>query len=300
MATPDPRTRFWLIEIAIEPKTRADRERLNAALATLAADDTSLIVSTDPESSQTVIGGMTEQQPDDAVSRLRHTYGIDANVGALQVAYREKITQAATVDYTSKKQIGGSGQYARVKIVIEPLPPGDGFVFENQVVGGAVPTKYIPSIEKALESMLGSGVIAGFPVIDLKVSLVDGAYHDLDSSVLPFEIAARIALREALQNALPVLLEPIMKVEVVTPKEYVGSIISDLNLRRGQIQGQDIRSTIANVTAMVPLANIFSYADSLRSISQGRATATMQFDHYASVLLPEDNPPFRPAAAMRA
>jgi elongation factor G len=300
MATPDPRTHLWLIEIAIEPKTRADRERLNAALATLAADDSSLIASTDPESGQTVLGGMTEQQLDDAVSRLRHTYGIDMNVGAPMVAYREKITQAATVDYTYKKQTGRSGQYARVKIVAEPLPPGGGYVFENHVGGGAVPKEFVPAVEKGLESQLSSGVLAGFPVVDVKVSLVDGDSHDVDSSAMAFEIAARAATREMLRKGSSMLLEPIMRVEVVTPEEYTGSVIGDLDSRRGQIQGRDMRGNANVITATVPLANMFSYANSLRSMSQGRATATMQFDHYDPVPLPEDNPPFRPAAAMRA
>jgi elongation factor G len=199
------------------------------------------------------------------------------------VAYREKISKRATVTYTHKKQTGGSGQYAEVKIVAEPLPPGTGFQFENDVVGGNVPKEYVPGVEKGLESVLGSGVLAGFPVVDLKVSLIDGKYHDVDSSALAFEIAARMALKEALQKGGSVLLEPIMKVEVVTPEDYTGSVIGDLNSRRGQIQGQDMRGNANVIIAMVPLANMFSYVNNLRSMSQGRANFTMQFDHYEQV-----------------
>jgi elongation factor G len=208
---------------------------------------------------------------------------VDANIGAPQVAYRERISKPVTIDYTHKKQTGGSGQFARVKIVAEPAAPGSGFEFESQIVGGAVPKEYVPGVEKGLESVLGSGVLAGFPVVDLKVALVDGAYHDVDSSALAFEIAARAALREALQKGAPVLLEPIMKVEVVTPEDYTGSVIGDLNSRRGQIQGQDMRGNANVITAMVPLANMFGYVNNLRSMSQGRATFTMQFDHYERV-----------------
>jgi elongation factor G len=199
------------------------------------------------------------------------------------VAFRERITRRADVDYTHKKQTGGSGQFARIKIVAEPLEPGAGFVFENKVVGGSVPKEFVPGVEKGLESVLGSGVLAGFPVVDLKASLIDGASHDVDSSALAFEIAARAALREALQKGGPVLLEPIMKVEVVTPEDYTGSVIGDLNSRRGQIQGQDMRGNANVINAMVPLANMFGYVNTLRSMSQGRATFTMQFDHYEQV-----------------
>jgi elongation factor G len=199
------------------------------------------------------------------------------------VAYREKITRPATVDYTHKKQTGGHGQFARIKIIAEPAVLGTGFAFENDVVGGAVPKEFVPAVEKGLEAMLGSGVLAGFPVVDLKVSLVDGASHDVDSSAMAFEICARAALREALQKGAPALLEPIMKVEVVTPEDYTGSVIGDLNSRRGQIQGQDMRGNANVISAMVPLANMFSYVNNLRSMSQGRATFTMQFDHYAEV-----------------
>ncbi len=278
MEFPEP-----VIEIAIEPKSKADQEKLGVALQKLAAEDPSFRVSTDPESGQTILKGMGELHLDIKIDILKRTYKVDANVGAPQVAYREKITKPVTVDYTHKKQTGGSGQFARVKLVVEPNEPGAGYVFESQIVGGAVPKEYIPGVEKGLESVLGAGVLAGFPVVDLKVALVDGAYHEVDSSALAFEIAARAALREALQKGGSVLLEPIMKVEVVTPEEYTGSVIGDLNSRRGQIQGQDMRGNAVVINAMVPLANMFGYVNTLRSMSQGRATFTMQFDHYEQV-----------------
>jgi len=279
MEFPDP-----VIEIAIEPKSKADQEKLGVALAKLVAEDPSFRVHTDQESGQTIIKGMGELHLDIKVDILKRTYKVDANIGAPQVAYREKLTRPATITYTHKKQTGGSGQYAEVKIVAEPLPPGgENFVFENEIVGGAVPKEFVPGVEKGLESVLGSGVLAGFPVVDLKVSLVDGKFHEVDSSALAFEIAARMALREALQKGGAVLLEPVMKVEVVTPEDYTGSVIGDLNSRRGQIQGQDMRGNANVITAMVPLANMFSYVNNLRSMSQGRATFTMQFDHYAEV-----------------
>jgi elongation factor G len=278
MEFPDP-----VIEIAIEPKSKADQEKLGVALAKLAAEDPSFRVSTDQESGQTILKGMGELHLDIKVDILKRTYKVDANIGAPQVAFREKITRAAEVDYTHKKQTGGSGQFARVKILAEPAEPGEAFVFENKIVGGNVPREYIPGVEKGLESVLGSGVLAGFPVVDLKVTLVDGAYHDVDSSALAFEIASRAALREALQKGRPVLLEPIMKVEVVTPEDYTGSVIGDLNSRRGQIQGQDMRGNANVINAMVPLMNMFGYVNNLRSMSQGRATFTMQFDHYAEL-----------------
>jgi elongation factor G len=279
MEFPDP-----VIEIAIEPKSKADQEKLGVALAKLVAEDPSFRVTTDQESGQTIIKGMGELHLDIKVDILKRTYKVEANIGAPQVAYREKLTRPATVTYTHKKQTGGSGQYAEVKIVAEPLPPGgENFVFENEIVGGAVPKEFVPGVEKGLESVLGAGVLAGFPVVDLKVSLIDGKFHEVDSSALAFEIAARMALREALQKGGAVLLEPVMKVEVVTPEDYTGSVIGDLNSRRGQIQGQDMRGNANVITAMVPLANMFSYVNNLRSMSQGRATFTMQFDHYAEV-----------------
>ena len=278
MEFPEP-----VIEIAIEPKSKADQEKLGVALAKLVAEDPSFRVTTDQESGQTILKGMGELHLDIKVDILKRTYKVEANIGAPQVAYREKLSKSVIVDHTHKKQTGGSGQFARVKIIAAPLPPAAGFEFVNEVVGGTVPKEYIPGVEKGLESVLGSGVLAGFPVVDLKVTLIDGAYHDVDSSALAFEICARAALREALQKGSPVLLEPVMKVEVVTPEEYTGSVIGDLNSRRGQIQGQDMRGNANVVNAMVPLANMFGYVSNLRSMSQGRATFTMQFDHYEQV-----------------
>ena len=278
MEFPDP-----VIEIAIEPKSKADQEKLGVALAKLAAEDPSFRVTTDQESGQTILKGMGELHLDIKVDILKRTYKVDANIGAPQVAYRERISRNVTRDYTHKKQTGGSGQFARVKIIAEPTKPGTPFQFENKIVGGVVPKEFIPGVEKGLVSVLGSGVLAGFPVVDLKVTLVDGAYHEVDSSALAFEIAARTALREALQEGKSVLLEPVMKVEVVTPEDYTGSVIGDLNSRRGQIQGQDMRGNANVINAMVPLANMFGYVNTLRSMSQGRATFTMQFDHYAQV-----------------
>jgi elongation factor G len=278
MEFPDP-----VIEIAIEPKSKADQEKLGVALAKLATEDPSFRVTTDQESGQTILKGMGELHLDIKVDILKRTYKVDANIGAPQVAYRERISRSVTKDHTHKKQTGGSGQFARVKIIAEPTKPGTPFQFENKIVGGVVPKEFIPGVEKGLESVLGSGVLAGFPVVDLKVTLVDGAYHEVDSSALAFEIAARTALREALQEGKSVLLEPVMKVEVVTPEDYTGSVIGDLNSRRGQIQGQDMRGNANVINAMVPLANMFGYVNTLRSMSQGRATFTMQFDHYAQV-----------------
>jgi elongation factor G len=276
MEFPEP-----VIEIAIEPKSKADQEKLGIALAKLAAEDPSFRVSTDQESGQTILKGMGELHLDIKVDILKRTYKVDANIGAPQVAFRERVTRRAEVDYVHKKQSGGSGQFAGVSIVVEPNEPGKGYEFESKIVGGAVPKEYIPGVEKGLESVLGAGVVAGFPVVDVKVQLTDGKYHDVDSSALAFEIAARAAFREALQKGKSVLLEPIMKVEVVTPEDYTGSVIGDLNSRRGQIQGQDMRGNANVINAMVPLMNMFGYVNNLRSMSQGRATFTMQFDHYA-------------------
>jgi elongation factor G len=224
----------------------------------------------------------------------------DIHAQAPQVAYRETITRQVTVDYTHKTQSGGSGQFARVRIVVEPSPPASGFIFENKAVGGSVLEQQVPGVEKGLESALGAGAVAGFPVVGVKVTLIDGAYHDVDSPAIAFEIAARAALREALQKGDPVLLEPIMKVEVVTPGDFAGPVIGDLNSRRGQIQGQGMRGDATVIHAMVRLVDMYGYVNALRSISQGRATFTMQFDHYARVALPDGDPPFRPAMAMRA
>jgi elongation factor G len=278
MDFPDP-----VIEMAVEPKTKVDQEKLASALVKLAAEDPSFRVSTDQESGQTIIKGMGELHLDIKVDILRRTHKVEVNVGAPQVAYREKITRRVEIDYTHKKQSGGSGQFARIKIVAEPNEAGKGFSFENKVVGGSVPKEFVPGVVKGLESVLGAGVLAGFPIVDLKVALVDGASHDVDSSALAFEIAARAALREALRKGGSVLLEPIMKVEVVTPEEYTGSVIGDINSRRGQILGQDMRGNAVVINAMVPLANMFGYVNQLRSFSQGRASYTMTFDHYAEV-----------------
>jgi elongation factor G len=278
MEFPDP-----VIEIAIEPKSKADQEKLGVALAKLAAEDPSFRVSTDPESGQTILKGMGELHLDIKVDILKRTYKVDANIGAPQVAYREKLTKRAEIDYTHKKQSGGSGQFARVKLVFEPAQPGTGSTFESKVVGGTVPKEYIPGVEKGVNSVMGSGVLAGFPVVDVKTTLVDGAYHDVDSSALAFEIAARAAFREGLQKGGSVLLEPIMKVEVVTPEEHTGFVMGDLLSRRGHVQGQDMRANAAVINAMVPLANMFGYVNQLRSGTQGRANFTMQFDHYDQV-----------------
>src|ERR1700733_10226819 len=278
MEFPEP-----VIEIAIEPKSKADQEKLGVALAKLVAEDPSFRVSTDQESGQTIIKGMGELHLDIKVDILRRTYKVDANIGAPQVAFRERVTQRVEHSYTHKKQTGGTGQFAAITIVVEPNEPGKGYEFESKVVGGAVPKEYIPGVEKGIESVLSSGVVAGFPVVDIKVQLIDGKYHDVDSSALAFEIATRACFREALQKGKSVLLEPIMKVEVVTPEDYTGSVIGDLNSRRGQIQGQDMRGNANVINAMVPLMNMFGYVNNLRSMSQGRATFTMQFDHYADV-----------------
>ncbi len=278
MVFPEP-----VIEIAIEPKTKADQEKMGVALNRLAQEDPSFRVSTDAESGQTILKGMGELHLDIKVDILRRTYKVEANVGAPQVAYRETISRPATIDYTHKKQTGGSGQFARVKIEFEPLEPGAGFVFENGIVGGSVPKEFIPGVEKGLNLQKESGLLAGFPLIDFKAKLIDGAYHDVDSNVLTFEIASRAALRELAQKGGPKLLEPIMKVEVVTPDDYLGSVIGDLNSRRGQVQGQDARGNAQVVTAMVPLANMFGYINTLRSMSQGRAQYSMVFDHYQQV-----------------
>jgi elongation factor G len=278
MEFPEP-----VIEIAIEPKSKADQEKLGVALAKLATEDPSFRVSTDQESGQTILKGMGELHLDIKVDILKRTYKVEANIGAPQVAYREKVTRAVTVDYTHKKQTGGTGQFARVKIEVAPAEPGAGFSFENKVVGGSVPKEFIPGVEKGLQSVLGSGVLAGFPVVDLTVTLIDGAAHDVDSSALAFEIASRAALRDALQKGHSVLLEPIMKVEVVTPEDYTGAVIGDLNSRRGHVQGQDMRGNANIINAMVPLANMFGYINTLRSMTQGRANYTMQFDHYEQV-----------------
>lgn len=277
MEFPEP-----VIEIAIEPKTKADQEKMGIALNRLAAEDPSFRVKSDEESGQTIIAGMGELHLDIIVDRMRREFKVEANVGQPQVAYRETITKQAEIDYTHKKQSGGSGQFARVKIIFEPHE-GDDFIFESKIVGGAVPKEYIPGVQKGIESVMGCGPLAGFPMLGVKATLVDGAYHDVDSSVLAFEIAARAAFRDGAQKAGAQLLEPIMKVEVVTPEDYIGDVIGDLNSRRGQIAGTEARGIATVVNAMVPLASMFGYVNSLRSMSQGRAQYTMQFDHYEPV-----------------
>ncbi len=277
MEFPEP-----VIEIAVEPKTAADQEKMSIALNRLVAEDPSLRLSSDEESGQTILKGMGELHLEIIVDRMKREFKVEANIGQPQVAYRETITAPFTEDYTHKKQSGGAGQFARVVIEFEPNP-GNGFEFESKIVGGNVPREYIPGVEKGLKSAMTSGVIAGYPMIDFKATLVDGAYHDVDSSVMAFEIAARAAYREGIAQASPALLEPIMKVEVVTPEEYMGDIIGDLNSRRGQVGGMDQRGNARVIDAMVPLANMFGYVNTLRSMSQGRAQFTMQFDHYEQV-----------------
>jgi elongation factor G len=277
MVFPEP-----VISIAIEPKTKADQEKMGLALNRLAAEDPSFRVKSDEESGQTIISGMGELHLDILVDRMRREFKVEANVGNPQVAYRESITRKAEIDYTHKKQSGGSGQFARIKVIFEPHD-GDEFIFESKIVGGAIPKEYIPGVEKGILSVMGAGPLAGFPMLGVKATLIDGAYHDVDSSVLAFEIAARAAFREGAQKAGAQLLEPIMKVEVVTPEDYVGDVIGDLNSRRGQISGTEARGIATVVNANVPLANMFGYVSNLRSMSQGRAQYTMQFDHYEPV-----------------
>jgi len=278
MEFPDP-----VIEVAIEPKTKADQEKMGMALVRLAQEDPSFRVSTDQESGQTILKGMGELHLEIKVDILKRTYKVEANVGAPQVAYRETLSRPVSIKYTHKKQTGGSGQFAEVSIDFEPLAPGSGFVFENDVVGGAIPKEFIPAVEKGLKTQKESGLLAGFPVIDFKARLTDGKYHEVDSNALTFDIAARAAFRELAAKGAVKLLEPIMKVEVVTPEDFLGGVIGDLNSRRGQVQGTDSRGNAQVVTAMVPLANMFGYINTLRSMSQGRAQYSMQFDHYEQV-----------------
>jgi elongation factor G len=278
MDFPDP-----VIEIAIEPRSKADQEKLGVALQKLAAEDPTFRVSTDQESGQTILRGMGELHLDIKVDILKRTYKVEANIGAPQVAYRETLGRKTEIDYTHKKQTGGSGQFARIKLLFEPSEMGAGYQFESKVVGGNVPREYVPGVEKGLASAKENGLLAGFPVIDFKATLLDGDYHDVDSSVLAFEIAARAAFRELRDRASPKLLEPIMKVEVTTPEDYVGDVIGDLNSRRGMIQGTDQRGNAQVIIAMVPLANMFGYVNTLRSMSQGRAQFHMDYDHYEAV-----------------
>jgi elongation factor G len=278
MEFPEP-----VIEVAVEPKTKSDQEKMGVALARLAAEDPSFRVASDPESGQTVIKGMGELHLEILVDRMRREFSVEADVGAPQVAYRETISKAFDCDYTHKKQTGGSGQFARVKIIFEPQEPGEGFEFVSKVVGGNVPREFIPGVEKGITSAMDAGILSGFPMIDFKATLYDGASHDVDSSVMAFEIAARAAFREGMRQAGPKLLEPMMRVEVVTPEDYMGDIIGDLNSRRGQVGGMDQRGNARVISAMVPLANMFGYVSTLRSMSQGRAQFSMFFDHYEEV-----------------
>ena len=278
MAFPVP-----VIDISVEPATKDSVEKMTIGLQKLAGEDPSLRLKTDQETGQTILSGMGELHLEIIIDRLRREYNVQANVGAPQVAYRETISKAHTETYTHKKQSGGSGQYAEVKIVFEPLERNTGVQFENKVVGGSVPKEYIPAVEKGIRVQADTGVLAGFPTVDFKYTLVDGKYHDVDSSALAFEICARGAMREAAQKSGIKLLEPIMKVEVITPDEYLGDVIGDINSRRGQIQGTDTRGNAQAVTAMVPLANMFGYVNQLRSFTQGRANYSMFFDHYDEV-----------------
>jgi elongation factor G len=297
---PPSKAPWPLVEIAVEPKSKADQEKLGVALAKLAAEDPSFTVSTDFESGQTILKGMGELHLDIKIDILKRTYKVEANIGAPQVAYRESLGRKVDIDYTHKKQTGGAGQFARVMITFEPGEPGSGFVFENTIVGGAVPKEYIPGVQKGLESVKENGLLAGFPLIDFKATLTDGKYHDVDSSVLAFEIASRAAFKELREKGAPKLLWPIMAVEVVTPEEYLGAVIGDLNARWGIIQGQHIRGDASEVNAFVPLGNMFGYVNTLRGMSQSRAQFTMQYDHYEPVPQDDPDPPLPVAAAMRA
>jgi elongation factor G len=278
MTFPEP-----VIEIAVEPKSKADQEKMGVALARLAAEDPSFRVETDIESGQTIMKGMGELHLDILVDRMRREFKVEANIGAPQVAYRETIGHEVEHVYTHKKQTGGSGQFAEVRLIISPVEPGVGYSFESKIIGGTVPKEYIPGVEKGIKSVMDSGPLAGFPVIDFKVALIDGKFHDVDSSVLAFEIASRMCMREGLRKAGAKLLEPIMKVEVVTPEEFTGGVIGDLTSRRGMVQGQDSRGNANVIAAFVPLANMFGYINTLRSMTSGRAVFTMQFDHYEPV-----------------
>jgi len=278
MEFPEP-----VIDIAVEPKSKADQEKMGLALARLAAEDPSFRVKTDEESGQTIISGMGELHLDILVDRMRREFKVEANIGAPQVAYREAITRKVDHDYTHKKQSGGSGQFARIKFTIEPNEAGKGYEFVSAIVGGNVPKEYVPGVQKGVGSVMNAGPIIGFPIVDVKFTLTDGAYHDVDSSVLAFEIAGRAGFREAVEKAAPRILEPVMRVEVLTPEDYVGDVIGDLNSRRGQIRGTEARGNAQVIDAMVPLANMFGYVNTLRSMSQGRAQYTMTFDHYEQV-----------------
>ena len=278
MEFPDP-----VIEIAVEPKTKADQEKMGEALGRLAKEDPSFRVTSDEESGQTIIKGMGELHLDIIVDRMKREFKVEANVGAPQVAYRETLENASEVEYTHKKQSGGAGQFAKVKLLVEPQEPGAGRSVESKIKGGAIPKEFIPGVEKGIETVSDGGILAGFPLIDYKVTILDGLHHDVDSSVLAFELASRACFKEACTKGTLKLLEPVMRVEVVTPEDYMGDVIGDLNSRRGQISTQEQRGNATVITAMVPLANMFGYINNLRSMSQGRAQYTMFFDHYSKV-----------------
>jgi elongation factor G len=272
-----------VIEMSIEPKSKADQEKMALALNAMSLEDPSFRVGVDQESGQTILKGMGELHLDIKVDILKRTHGVEANVGAPQVAYREALARATEIDYTHKKQTGGTGQFARVKLKLEPNEAGKGNDFESEIVGGAVPKEYIPGVEKGVNSVWDAGVLIGFPMVDMKVTLIDGAFHEVDSSAIAFEIASRQAMKEGCAKAGVKLLEPIMDVEVVTPGDFVGGVIGDINSRRGQIRNQEMRGNATVIRANVPLANMFGYVSQLRSMSQGRASYTMQFAHYAEV-----------------
>ena len=278
MEFPDP-----VIEIAVEPKTKADQEKMGEALGRLAREDPSFRVTSDEESGQTIIKGMGELHLDIIVDRMKREFKVEANIGAPQVAYRETILKPSTVTYIHKKQSGGAGQFAKVELSVEPLAPGKGREIENKIKGGAIPKEFIPGVEKGVESVADSGILAGFPLIDYKVTILDGLHHDVDSSVLAFEIASRYCFKEACTKGSLKLLEPVMRVEVITPEDYMGDVIGDLNSRRGQVSETNKRGNATVISAMVPLANMFGYINNLRSMSQGRAQYSMFFDHYEKV-----------------
>ncbi len=278
MEFPDP-----VISVAIEPKTKADQEKMGVALSKLAAEDPSFRVHTDEETGQTIISGMGELHLEIIVDRMKREFKVEANVGKPQVAYRETIRKPVKAEGKFVRQSGGRGQYGHVWIELEPLEPGSGYEFVDKIVGGVVPREYIPAVDKGIQEAMENGVLAGYPVVDVRATLYDGSYHDVDSSEMAFKIAGSMAFKEGAANANPVLLEPIMKVEVVTPEEYMGDIVGDLNRRRGRVQGMNDRGNAKVVDAEVPLAEMFGYATQLRSLSQGRANYTMQFDHYEEV-----------------
>jgi elongation factor G len=278
MEFPEP-----VIEIAVEPKTTVDQEKLGIALNRLVAEDPSLRMSVNAESGQTILKGMGELHLEIIIDRVKREFNVDVSIGAPQVAYRETITKAVEIEYLHKKQSGGAGQFAKVKILFEPLEPGSGFQFESKIVGGSIPKEYIPGVQSGLESIKEGGMISGFPAIDFKAMLIDGAFHEVDSSPLAFELAAKGAFKEMANKAAPKILEPIMKVEVITPEEYMGDIMGDINSRRGQVSSMETRNNSTIIVALVPLANMFGYINVLRSISQGRAQYSMRFSCYEQV-----------------